>query len=441
MSNFNFGPVIPLGSVFPPGSTINHGNGWTTTTTPVFPGVPGGGHSITHYTGIYNKPTQPPTYNWTPPINRPWGQPGTPYKDVDHYFRENDLEVIDKKLTNVTKELEDSEKNVSYDFDDSLLKAEMLLVILNKLAPKNSSEALKKNVADFKLLIEQKNNLKKYIKNQESFRQEKIKDLAIKKISFNGHNMGNFLKYANSNKKHIFTIAFIESAKAVLGYQGDWIGVWNEYVVAPAMDLYNAKHELINVLNKITPAKEEIKTNTKKLLTTDNSMSGLGMFFHFTGKSGRELTLSEIGVHDRIRILMQKPNAFGRTEGSIQSRFISQIQNGERIDFKNGYDFAKESKIPGIDPLWAIGGATISGNLINIKAENAGDKYNISGVINYKLYDNFTDPYDTFNWKTEDINWGGEPFEITGEWQENVNFQIEKNIYENKIKPLIKQNK
>ncbi|MCT8342019.1 MULTISPECIES: hypothetical protein [Photorhabdus] len=182
-------------------------------------------------------------------------------------------------------------------------------------------------------------------------------------------------------------------------------------------------------------ATQAFNDNAKK----DNSMSSFGLLSHFFGKSGREISLSEIGVHDQIRGLMQKPGAFGRSEGSIQSRFISQIQNGERIDFKNGYDFGTEKKVPVYDPLWGIGGATVSGKLTDVSAEKMGDGYNVYGVIHYKLYDKFTDPYDTFNWGKEDNNWFGEPFDITGEWKENVNFHVERQIFENKVMQLLKK--
>ncbi|EQC01765.1 hypothetical protein [Photorhabdus temperata] len=171
------------------------------------------------------------------------------------------------------------------------------------------------------------------------------------------------------------------------------------------------------------------------------SMSSFGMLQHFFGKSGRELTLSEIGVHDKVRGLMQKPGAFGRPEGSIQSRFVSQIQSGERVDFENRYNFGLEKKVPIYDPLWGIGGATVSGSLTNVSVEKVGDVYNVSGTINYKLYDKFTDPYDTFNWVKEDINVGGKPFDITGEWKENVSFPVSRQIQENRLMQLLKNRK
>ncbi|KER05242.1 hypothetical protein MEG1DRAFT_00137 [Photorhabdus temperata subsp. temperata Meg1] len=70
-----------------------------------------------------------------------------------------------------------------------------------------------------------------------------------------------------------------------------------------------------------------------------------------------------------------------------------------------------------------------------------GDVYNVSGTINYKLYDKFTDPYDTFNWVKEDINVGGKPFDITGEWKENVSFPVSRQIQENRLMQLLKNRK
>ncbi|MGV7960477.1 hypothetical protein ACSLVK_06055 [Photorhabdus tasmaniensis] len=77
--------------------------------------------------------------------------------------------------------------------------------------------------------------------------------------------------------------------------------------------------------------------------------------------------------------------------------------------------------------------------MTDVSAEKMGDGYNVSGAIHYKLYDKFTDPYDTFNWVKEDNNWFGEPFDITGEWKENVNFHVERQIYENKIMQLLRK--
>ncbi|CDH04039.1 hypothetical protein [Xenorhabdus bovienii] len=196
---------------------------------------------------------------------------------------------------------------------------------------------------------------------------------------------------------------------------------------------------LKNKLNKALDRELERIEYLEKLFTKDNGMNGWDMLSHFRGDSGRTLNLHDIGVHNQVRELMHKQGGFEKPEGSIQSRFISQIQRGERIDFKNQYDFAKEARITIIDPLWAIGGATVSGVLTDVKAENTGDKYNVSGVISYKLDDKFSSPWDIYNWSPVELNFGGTPYDITGEWSEIVNFDVDKDVYENKIKPMIGQ--
>ncbi|EQB98607.1 hypothetical protein [Photorhabdus temperata] len=165
---------------------------------------------------------------------------------------------------------------IFYDFENDIKAADGLLVILsdevikNQLGSESAIDALKNRVADFKSLIEQKNNLQKYIENQEVYRQEKIRDLAINRISVFGRNMENFLRFAKNDERYMFTYGFIESAKAVLGRHRDWVGVWNEYIITPAMELYNATHILVGILNKITPAKDDIKSKTEKLLAALN---------------------------------------------------------------------------------------------------------------------------------------------------------------------------
>ncbi|CBJ88633.1 hypothetical protein XNC1_0559 [Xenorhabdus nematophila ATCC 19061] len=57
-------------------------------------------------------------------------------------------------------------------------------------------------------------------------------------------------------------------------------------------------------------------------------MSGVGMFFNYFGFSSQALTLDDVGVRNQVIALMDKSGGFARSEGSIQSRFISQIQKG-----------------------------------------------------------------------------------------------------------------
>ncbi|WP_426577083.1 hypothetical protein ACP179_23190 [Xenorhabdus stockiae] len=174
-------------------------------------------------------------------------------------------------------------------------------------------------------------------------------------------------------------------------------------------------------------------------LKNDTSMSSLGLLNHYRKDSGEEIGLSRIGVEGRVRTLMNKEGAFGRPEGtSIHSRFLSQIRNGERVNFNNSYDFATESAHPH-DPLWAIGSATVSGKLSDVEVSRTSNGYNLYGDVHYKLEDKFTDPIDIFNWFEKDWNPLGTPFDIKGEWRQPVSIDVDKNVYENKIRFMLKK--
>ncbi|MCG3471636.1 hypothetical protein L7750_14895 [Xenorhabdus bovienii] len=443
VSNFDFGdlnlvqnipkaPSIPENNYFSPGSTINHGNGWTTTTTPVFPGVSGGGHSVTHYTGIFNTPTMPPNYNWNPPIINPVANINIP----NNIGNDGYLSTINKDLKTIKEELNKTNSSISYDFSKEKIYAYILFKMISSLIDKNTdnvslTQELKNGVFYYKNLLEQRSNLLEFIKKQESVRYEKLHEIARE------YKIENFLKFIDTEDANAFMLAAQMSAPYIPSRKLP--DLWSKCVVVPAMELFNANHELINVLNKIISAKKYVQVIIEKSINVDNEMSGIDMYFHYTDESGKALTLSEIGVHNKVRNLMHKSGAFNKPEGSIQSRFISQIQQGERIDFENNYDFAVESKTPFFDPLWAIGGATVRGKLADVKAENVGDKYRVSGVIVYELYDNFTDPYDIKNVTGKEWNPNGTPYDITGKWSESVNFDVNKDIYENKIKLMLGQ--
>ncbi|MDE9553580.1 hypothetical protein [Xenorhabdus bovienii] len=190
-------------------------------------------------------------------------------------------------------------------------------------------------------------------------------------------------------------------------------------------------------IQRIAPYFGVLNSIFSEVLEKDTSMSSIGLWNHYKTDTGQEITLSQIGVHDKVLNLIQTPGAFKRPGNtSIQSRFISQIQNGERISFKNAYDFGTESRSI-LDPLWAIGGAVVSGKLTDIEVTPRGDYYNLSGVVNYSLYDKYGDPIDIFNWFEKDWDPFGTPFEIKGEWKQTVTIDVDKNVYENQIKPLI----
>ncbi|WP_416776413.1 hypothetical protein ACNFJN_15470 [Xenorhabdus budapestensis] len=278
-------------------------------------------------------------------------------------------------------------------------------------------------------------------------------------INFEDFNIFERLSILHKEKYDISTKA-LECYK-LINIEGDKINSLNENHTIKDIELMLSqeknkhcgdKFNLIDSLNKAIVLEEEKQSlllkfklkalqdgsYTKKVDKNNYKMNALNMLWHFTGKSGQELTLSEIGIHDEVRKLMEKSGAFGK-EGSVQSRFISQIQDGERLYFKNQYDFAKETIVKGIDPLWAIGGATVSGSFTNINVDKVTDGYLISGVINYELCDRFASPWDIFNWSSKELNWYGEPYDITGKWQEDISFGVSEEVYENNIKPLIEQ--
>ncbi|OKP00805.1 hypothetical protein [Xenorhabdus eapokensis] len=162
-----------------------------------------------------------------------------------------------------------------------------------------------------------------------------------------------------------------------------------------------------------------------------HNVSAWRLIHHFFEKSQQTLTLSEIGLEHEIRRLVGHLG--------ISDRFQSQIESGERVTFRNTYDFSTEAN-KGIygDALWAIRNATICGRLEDIEVELLySNRYNIKGFIKYKFYDEFTDPIDIFNWVETDINLFGKPFNIIGEWREYVSFLVEKDVYDNKIKELM----
>lgn len=121
-------------------------------------------------------------------------------------------------------------------------------------------------------------------------------------------------------------------------------------------------------------------------------------------------------------------NALGKINGhSLQGDFIEQILQG-RKSFKNAYPLQPWWSYTD-HPAWAIGGATISGRFDGgVVAQ--GNDYFLKGKIHYELYDYFVDPYDTPNIIPWDINLGGEPFNIKGDWIEYINHPITLEQYE-----------
>ncbi|MDY4281042.1 MAG: hypothetical protein SOX56_08265 [[Pasteurella] mairii] len=160
-------------------------------------------------------------------------------------------------------------------------------------------------------------------------------------------------------------------------------------------------------------------------------------FFHVfhLDNIGKSISLKQIGLENKVRPLIKKNGAFGRSaEDSIESRFIAQFVAGERVTFSNVYNFGKEAN--GIvDPLWAIGSAKIEGKINNVKFFPGNFA---TADITYELYDKFTDPYDTFNWVKGEWNTNGTPYEIKDRWTNTVKFNYRPQT-EEQLLQLLKQ--
>lgn len=151
-------------------------------------------------------------------------------------------------------------------------------------------------------------------------------------------------------------------------------------------------------------------------------LSSLDLYDHYRNGSGRSLTLSEVGVKDKIQQLVKTANTLGKRNGhSLQGDFIEQILQGKK-SFQNTYPLTPWWQFSN-DPLWAMGGVTISGTFSGgVIQEN--EQYYLNGNIAYQLYDRFTDPYDTPNLIAGEWNPDGEAFTINGAWQERVKIPI-----------------
>ncbi|AYA41267.1 hypothetical protein HZS38_12895 [Xenorhabdus nematophila] len=175
----------------------------------------------------------------------------------------------------------------------------------------------------FSSLFDQKSKMEEHIKKQEIIKKEKAKQLASEYV------VKNFLHHLDKRgEEEIFQYAAQISIPYIRKSVSEFSEDWNEKIVKPAMDLYAATYSLISVLKNISASEETVVSVMAKSLFDDNYMSGVGMFFNYFGFSSQALTLDDVGVRNQVIALMDKPGGFARSEGSIQSRFISQIQKG-----------------------------------------------------------------------------------------------------------------
>lgn len=152
-------------------------------------------------------------------------------------------------------------------------------------------------------------------------------------------------------------------------------------------------------------------------LNTSNEKRPWGnadMYSQYTAGGGRPVSLSEMGLDQKVKDLVTKEGAFGKS-GSIQGRFIDQIaSNPQENTFENAYEFGDEI-------VWAMGGGRLEGEFNGDVIDNGDGTVTIKGTIKYDYSDRFEDPYDTFD--RVDGSWDpfGTPYDVRESWTVEVN--------------------
>lgn len=160
----------------------------------------------------------------------------------------------------------------------------------------------------------------------------------------------------------------------------------------------------------------------------EKPLSSFDLLDHYFSEKGKPLSLQEIGVEDKIKQMVKTPNALGKTNGhSLQGDFIEQILKGEKR-FLNVYSVGDLYRSDFRTAEWAIGDATIGGTF-NGTVVQVAEQYFLKGEIYYTLYDRFEDPIDFGNLFEGSFDIG-DPFDITGSWNETINQPITKEQYE-----------
>jgi hypothetical protein len=170
---------------------------------------------------------------------------------------------------------------------------------------------------------------------------------------------------------------------------------------------------------------EERRVQTVTSLVSDLSPAWTRDDFlaHYYAGKGTPVTLSEIGhLQEAINYAQTYDQPAG---GSIFERFENQIceeakRHGEGNfpwSFKNRYDY--------ISIVYSIGEATFGGSA-NVDVVEKGSFLIVTADIKYFFYDRFKDPYDVFNIIPGEIEIGGVPYDISGNWEARVEAYIKK---------------
>ncbi|HDZ3530724.1 TPA: hypothetical protein RSV51_002130, partial [Mannheimia haemolytica] len=178
----------------------------------------------------------------------------------------------------------------------------------------------------------------------------------------------------------------------------------------------NESHRLVTTLSRHIVT--NIKQTPKLPITSRNRntpVTSFDMLYYYRAKTGKSVTLKQLGLFNTVRELVKKPNALGKKDNrSVHGDFIQQIITKNARSFKNTYSF-KEGIWNINNALWAIGSAIVEGNFTG-SAVQKGDRFYLEGSIDYSFYDKFTDPYDIFNIIPGEWNPDGTSYDIKDNW-------------------------
>ena len=140
--------------------------------------------------------------------------------------------------------------------------------------------------------------------------------------------------------------------------------------------------QLSSVISENITVNNELAKHTKRVWTNWD------MIKEYLFGNKKIVTLEEMGLSDSVLQLIKKDNAFG-LEGSIESRFLKGISNGETA-FIGSYDVGGEL-------LFSMGGGIISGTFEGEILQLEGGKKLIKGEITYIYTDVFKDALNILN--------------------------------------------
>lgn len=173
------------------------------------------------------------------------------------------------------------------------------------------------------------------------------------------------------------------------------------------------KKELTNKVVNIPYSTVLVVIKDRNPLLDDNSWDSYRMLLHYMGKSGKTMTLSEMGLARGVKELVVKDGAFQKAK-SIQERFISSQIVYNNYTFEQVYSWGDEL-------IWAMGEGVLSGEFKGTVVDKGNGTALVNGMITYQYTDRFTDPLDTYDWVEGNADIGGLAYDITETWTVKIN--------------------